>query len=308
MSGEAEQIWANKLRFYREDAPRSGVVVGDVLDLPSGPAAASREVDSWVGRIDVWRNPQPQTPAHERHTARLTVTVGRAFLAWFLDQHAPFSAGVANFDRLTPSPTFCLEVETEKGDRFIFRGVAVSEFQLTIEPMQIVNLDMSLEILERRTLDALTPATRSFDDPAIPAYVCEASFTFGAWGLDPRTTDRLVTYAASLFFTRRNLRACQFNADGIPTRFTASPWRVLAEVRLPRGPLVDAAKKRAVGRLGLFIGPDGADLEFLANVTAYTTTDPLKAWDHRDEVLSIEMHPDATGSLLFVRDNYTPGI
>ncbi len=301
----AEQIWANKLRFFKETAPRSGVVDGDVIDLPSGPAAVSREVEEWVGRLDVWRNPSPLLAAHEHHSAKITVSVGRGFLVWFLAQHASVSGNVMNFDRRAPNPTFCMEVETELGDRFQFRGMAAVEMQIGLIPMQIVNLDIVFDILERRTLDELRPATREFRDPVIPAAICSASWAFGPWVGDPRTGNKLETYVASFYLTRRNLRACQYNAEGIPTRFTASPWRVLAELRLPSGPLSLAAKTRALGRIGFFIGPDGADLEFMAPAAAYATADPIKAWDHREEVLSVEMSPEASGSLLFVRDNYT---
>lgn len=305
---EPEQIWANKLRFYKETAPRSGVAVGDILAIPSGPAAVAREVDTWIGRLDVWRNPQPQTVGHEYHTARISVTVGRRFLAWFLGHHAPPNGGVMKFDRRVPAPTFCMEIETEKGDRFRFLGMALTEGQLTFEPATLVNFDMNFEILERRALDELTPATLTFSDPSIPGGICSAAWTFGAWGADPRIDDKLVAYAVNLYLTRPNLQVCQFNANGVPTRFTSSPWRILAEVRVPRGDLAAAAKSRAVGKLGVFIGPDGADLEFLTIATAYSTGDPVKAWDHREEVLSVECHPDAFASMLFVRDNYSEGI
>jgi len=306
MSGEAEQIWANQLRIYRETEPRSGVPLGDVLDLPCGPAAVSREIEAWLGRLDVWRNPPPQTIAHERYSGRMTISCGRAFLVWFLTQHTSASGGGFNLDRQAPAPTFCLEVETEAGDLFQFRGMACDEIQLTLEPMQIVNLDLSWQILQRLPLDELTAATLDFPDPVVPAYVCGAAWTSGAWGSDPRIDNPVATYRASLFFTRRDLRPCQYHADGVPTRFNSVPWRVIAELKVPRGTVVDAAKSRAVGKLGIFIGPDGADLEFLANVTAYATTDPIKARDHREETLSVEMHPDTTGSLIFMRDNYTP--
>lgn len=300
-----EQIWANEIRFYRETSPRSGTPDGTVWLIPVGPAAAARRVEGWSGRTDVFRQPHPLTPMHEYHEGRMSFTVGLKMLAWLLREHAS-DRGVDGFafDRNTGTPTFCLEIQTPS-DAFAFRGVAFNEIQIGATPPELLVLDVSWMALDRVEIDELTAATGDLYSAPEPSNRSVMAYAAGAWGADPRVDDFYPgSYAIQLFLTRRDLAPAQFMPDGRPERFSSAPWRVMADMKSAANDLTRQAKTRAAGRLALFLGDDGIDLELIAdNASFYTNEEPIKAVDFREEGVMVEMHPDATGSLLNFRDN-----
>ncbi len=300
-----EQIWANQLRFYRETSPRSGVPDGDVWTLPVGPAASARRTEAWGGRVDVFRNPQPLLSLHEYHEGRMAFTVGLRFLGWLLTLHATAQGGnVWTFDRNAPTPTFALEVQTQT-DAFVFRGIGFNEIQIAATPPELVTLDLSFIALDRQPIVALTAATGDLYSAPVPSNVCVMAYTSGNWQAVPRVDDFYTgAYGVQFYLTRRDLAPSQFMPDGRPERQTSVPWRVMADVRSAATALTRQAKTRATGRIGLFLGALGHDLQLVADVaTLFSQEDPVKATDFREESLMVEMHPDPAGSLLSVRDN-----
>lgn len=298
-----EQIWANQLRFYRETAPRSGVPSGTVWTIPVGPAAAARRTDYWGGRVDVFRNPQPLIPLHDYHEGRMSFSVGARMLGWLLSEHATEVAGNLEFDRLVPSPTFCLEIQTES-DAFAFRGIAFHEIQIAAVPPELCVLDLAFLALDRIAIDDLTAATGDLWSDCLAANVCALAYSSGAWGVNPRVDNfHEGTFSAQIFLTRRSLAPAAFEPDGRPTRFTSVPWRVMADLKVQQSTLTQQAKTKATGRLALFLGPAGASLDLVGeSVSLFSNDDAVKAVDFREESLMVEFHPDARGSLLSVRD------
>lgn len=300
-----EQIWANQVRLFRETAPRSGIPDGDVLTLPLGPTASARRVEGWGGRVDVFRNPQPLTPMHEYHEGRMTLTVGVKVLSWLLREHLTDIGGDQfRLDRNAPTPTFCLEVETPS-DAFAYRGLAFNEIGIGAAPPELVALDLAFIALDRIVIDDLSPAALDLWSEPEPSNRAVMAYAAGAWGADPRTTDFYPgSYAVQVFMTRRDLAPAQFMPDGRPERISSSPWRVMADIASEANDLTRTAKVRATGRLALFLGTDGQDLELaFESCTFFTNEEPVKSADFREESLMVEMHPDPNGSLLNFRDN-----
>lgn len=300
-----EQIWANQLRFFEETGPRSGVAAGPVFDLQTGPTAAARRVVSWSMRSDAFRQPKPHRAIHEFQEIRQSFTPSASFLAWLIARQASTAGTVTRFDRKKQAPTFCMEVETEGGERFRFLGMAAQEIEIAMEPMRAVTLDLSWIALERQPMTAeLTTPTDEQSDAMMAAVDGSTSYSATTWGSDIRNDDALTCFAATLFFTRRDLNPSAFMPDGIPRRFTSAPWRCMAELRVPNSALVMAARTRATGRMGIFFGIDGEDVEFIGNnITAFTDADTIKADDLREETLMVEFHADVTGALIEMRDN-----
>lgn len=304
-----EQVWANQLRFYHEDA--EGTPGGDVLALPVGPAAASRRIEAWERRIDVFRRSQPATPIHEYHEGRMAFTPSLALLGFLLGFLAERTDGLdgqvlSNFKRSNWTPTATLEVETEDGDRFKFTGIAIGELQIVVEPKRPLQVEVQFYALKREVMaGSLTAVTGDDLGGGIhPAFQSTFAWAAGAWGADPKTDDAITTFAVQLLFSRQKLRPAMFNAAGTPTRYTSAPWRVSWDVRVPDGDLAQAAKTTAAGGFRLYLGSGSKDLQFHAlNVRAYGESDPLKARDFRDESIIADTHPGSDGSLVEIIDN-----
>ena len=103
--------------------------------------------------------------------------------------------------------------------------------------------------------------------------------------------------------TRPGLQITNFDPNGIPQAYNASPWRVTGSIGALWDVLADtAASGRVNGAAGLLLGQDGADLDLrFEEVTAYLDGETIKDDDFREARYLLEVFGDSSASLLELR-------
>ena len=302
-----EQIFANSTRFFLEDAIGSGSPSGNVVEPRLVAAAAGRNVAAWEARTTPFRVPSVRQPIHNYWNVRTSLELSAELLETILTEHMTLiSSGVYRLDRESPSPTFCLQVETEDGDLIDFRGLAMSDLSIKIANNQIGSVEITWLALQRLTgnaLDAIVEVTPAATPAAAvgPGDVAIA-LVDGSLAADTRS-DVVTTFGADFFLTRPGLQITNFDPNGIPQGYNGSPWRITGSISALWDSLADsAASDRISGAAGLLIGADGADLDLrFEEVSAYLDGETIKADDFREARYLIEVFGDSSASLLELR-------
>jgi len=295
-----ESLFATQARLYAESSIGNGTPTGNIVDLPSFSAAASRQTFRWEDRADAFRTKRAERqPIHVAYRLRTSHQVDTGLAAWIMTAHC-FDRGSGQWDirRLgMPEPSFTLQFETEDGDVQEFRGCHIDEIQISAPEGRAITLEISWHAMSRVTGTTLQTATQTFTTPEAVSTV-ESAATFITGSLTNRATDAIPVHSAE-FVMSRDLELLQFGPDGQPDRARQAPWRCIAELVLPAGATTEAALSGQTGAYGFWVGPASGELALTSdNVKAYRDTEPLKSPELRDHSLTIEFRPDTTGRIL----------
>jgi hypothetical protein len=298
-----ESLFATATRFFQETAAGNGTATGEVIELPLTGAAAARRVIAWEQQTTPFRLNNQRAPIHQVYELRTSHEVNLWLAAWLLERHMTLDAGVYYLDREAPEPTFAMQLQSEDGDLIDFKGMALVELQISVSARRVVTMECTWSALSRGTGTALEAVTAVYETEMVPSTGAAVAIVEGLLAADSRT-DVIDCHSAELFFSRKDLAAVNYEADGQPGAYNSGAWRVVGEAMVPASALTEVGQGRIVGGWALLLGLDGADLDFRVNTaTGYVVQDPIKADDFREQTILLEAAGDSRGSLIELRDN-----
>jgi hypothetical protein len=297
-----EQLFATETRFFAETSPGNATPSGDVIETPLSNALVSRVSPVVEDKTSPFRHKLGREPLIEFFSVQATLPGSPAILAFLLEPHL---RGGTELDWRSPLPTFALQVESEDGDLIQFAGLAVKDLQVSFVARGVATLNVTLFGFTRTTGIALEAVTAEIDSEPLPGTDAIVAVNTGA--LDPFAwASNKVDARTAEFYLRRDLEVAQYDADGVPSRHNAGPFRVFGEVVLPADAFTETATGSFVdGSAAFFLGPIGANLQLVLDdsVRWLSSTDPVKADDFRDYRVLFEAEANASGSILSLTNN-----
>ncbi len=179
-------------------------------------------------------------------------------------------------------PSFGLEFILEDGTQYRFTGAALTRVEWLFESGRLVSEEVEFVALLGAPFTGSLRAATTLSLPGLSALDTTHYFTTGHdWtGGDP-INDRINTISAQLIF-ERDISPAQFNADGLPTRYTVkTPWDFLGRTRA-RVPQFWAALLESTDCLGMWRMGSGDFFQIEAAIQAKLSGHAIAAKDQID--------------------------
>ena len=298
-----ETLIFTETRIFQESAIGTGTATGNVLAMPLVSAAAKHNHQAIEGSMDAFRHPSEKLPIHTSYQLRTSHVVNPAFAGWLIEQHL-VSGKLRRLE--APKPSFAMQYELEDGDLVEFRGVHLTELQISGTESRTVTMECSWVASERNTaagaLEALSGTlglTRHVSSLESAAAIQTAALD----GADPRTVNGIPIHAFE-FIMARDVTPALFSPFGNAQRMLQGPWAATGEIRLPASALTESGFDINSGACGIWIGPDGSDLALESSaVTSRTINEPLQGEGFREHSLALQYRAAADGTLLTLINN-----
>jgi len=299
-----ELLHSTRIRIAAETSLGSGVATGGWHEMPTTGSAVERELVSTAQRISLHGQVTSRNVISDAWSFRTAHEANLALIDWLIKPHMTAkSAGVWQLDPEADGPSFVVETTSEGGEIACYRGTRLTELQISWEERRVIQLEIQWAALRRQTLEAPLAGADgvSLAGPMLPNSAATMSITTGAWGLDPKTDNAVVTHGGQIVMTRQ-IEARNFGPDGIPETFSHAPWSVLSEIYLPQtAGITDLAfSDEWTGGLALWLGP-GAEHFRVNRAHGVVVEEDLKAYDWRVRRLTTEALADDYRSTLEFR-------